>query len=191
MQSTVPATGILDFFRNGFEHTAWRLETRREYDADQRTGEYQQFLQGVAPDNDEDSPWYSNTRTQTGQGKRIEGVRLVDEPATANQRYLIATTPGNLTAGEDIRYLYRSAGAAITRICPRAVLADQLDRLMSVNGLSTVELGIIPLTAEGRIGIGDDFWTTTTASSSPRRGTRRCGWTRPTTSPCTRRCGTG
>ncbi|MGA4998624.1 DUF6879 family protein [Streptomyces arboris] len=113
MQSTVPATEILDFFRNGFEHTAWRLETRREYDADQRTEEYQQFLQGVAPDNDEDSPWYSNTRTQTGQGKRIERVRLVDEPATDNQRYLLATTPGNLAAGEDIRYLYRSAAAAI------------------------------------------------------------------------------
>jgi transcriptional regulator with XRE-family HTH domain len=44
------------------------------------------------------------------------------------------------------------------RICTPAVLADQLDRLMSVNGLSTVELGIVPLTAEVRIASGDDFW---------------------------------
>ncbi|MEV6790916.1 helix-turn-helix transcriptional regulator [Streptomyces sp. NPDC051320] len=44
------------------------------------------------------------------------------------------------------------------RICPPMVLADQLDRLMSVNGLSTVELGIIPLTAEVKIAAGDDFW---------------------------------
>ncbi|MGW1814053.1 DUF6879 family protein [Streptomyces sp. NPDC002125] len=113
MPSIVPAAQILDFFRDGFEHTAWRLETRREYAADQRTEEYQQFLQGVAPRNDEDSPWYSNARAQTAQGKRIERVRLVDEPATDNQRYLLATTPGNLAAGEDIRYLHRSAATAL------------------------------------------------------------------------------
>ncbi|MGG8409658.1 Scr1 family TA system antitoxin-like transcriptional regulator, partial [Streptomyces sp. 12297] len=45
-----------------------------------------------------------------------------------------------------------------TRICSPMVLADQLDRLMSVNGLSTVELGVIPLTADVRIAAGDDFW---------------------------------
>jgi hypothetical protein len=45
-----------------------------------------------------------------------------------------------------------------TRICSPAVLADQLDRLMSVNGLSTVELGIIPLAADVRVAAGDDFW---------------------------------
>lgn len=57
------------------------------------------------------------------------------------------------------RYRVLVAEAALhTRICSRAVLADQLDRLMSVNGLSTVELGIIPLIADVRIGIGDDFW---------------------------------
>ncbi|MFD8970560.1 helix-turn-helix domain-containing protein [Streptomyces sp. NPDC059568] len=48
--------------------------------------------------------------------------------------------------------------ALYVRICSPSVLADQLDRLMSVNGLSTVELGIIPLTAEVRIAAGDDFW---------------------------------
>lgn len=44
------------------------------------------------------------------------------------------------------------------RICSPMVLADQLDRLMSVNGLSTVELGIVPLGANVRIAAGDDFW---------------------------------
>ncbi|MFD8407161.1 DUF6879 family protein [Streptomyces anulatus] len=113
MQNVVPAARILEYFRDGFEHTAWRLETRREYAADQRTEEYQRFLQGIAPRNDEDSPWYSNARAQTAVGKRIERVRLVDEPATDNQRYLLATTPGNLAAGEDIRYLHRSAATAL------------------------------------------------------------------------------
>ncbi|MEV6437220.1 DUF6879 family protein [Streptomyces anulatus] len=113
MPDAVPAARILEFFRNGFEHTAWRLETRREYAADQGTEEYQQFVQGVAPPRDENGPWFVNARAQTAQGKRIERVRLVDEPPTDNQRYLLATTPSNLAAGEDIRYLYRSEAEAL------------------------------------------------------------------------------
>ncbi|MFF0746585.1 DUF6879 family protein [Streptomyces sp. NPDC004111] len=107
MPDAVPARQILDYFRDGFAHTAWRLETRREYAADQNTDEYRRFLDGVQPPPDTDGPWFANARAQTGQGKRIERVRLVDEPPTDNQRYLLATTPDNLAAGEDIRYLTR------------------------------------------------------------------------------------
>ncbi|MFH9610405.1 DUF6879 family protein [Streptomyces sp. NPDC017448] len=120
MQHVVPAARILDFFRDGFEHTAWRLETRREYAADQGTEEYQQFLRGVMPPHDDGGPWFTNARAQTADGRRIERVRLVDEPPTDNQRYLLATTPANLAAGEDIRYLFRSAAAALN-------LADEGD----------------------------------------------------------------
>ncbi|MGX1887038.1 DUF6879 family protein [Streptomyces sp. NPDC055287] len=104
----MPAAGILDFFRNGFEHTAWRLETRRAYAADQGSDEYRRFLTGIDPPPDTAGPWFVNAREQTRKGKRIERVRLVDEPATDNQRYLLATTPDNLTVGEDIRYMHRS-----------------------------------------------------------------------------------
>jgi hypothetical protein len=103
----VPASGILDLFRDGFAHTAWRLEAQRGYAADQSTEEYRQFLRGVPPARDDGSPWFANARTQTAAGKRIERVRLVDEPPTDNQRYLLATTPDNLAAGEDIRFLLR------------------------------------------------------------------------------------
>lgn len=109
----VPARGILEFFRTGFEHTAWRLETREAYAADQETEEYQRFLEGIAPPPDDGGPWFVNAREQTAAGKRIERVRLVDEPATDNQRYLLATTPDNLAAGEDIRYMLRSRAAAL------------------------------------------------------------------------------
>ncbi|MER6598995.1 DUF6879 family protein [Streptomyces parvus] len=109
----VPAAQILTFFRDGFEHTAWRLETRREYAADQASEEYKEFLQGVTPPLDDDSPWFTNARAQTADGRRIERVRLVDEPPTDNQRYLLATTPSNIAAGEDIRYMHRSKAAAL------------------------------------------------------------------------------
>jgi hypothetical protein len=108
LQDVVPAHQILDFFREGFEHTAWRLETRREYAADEATEEYQQFLKGIDPPRDEGGPWFVNARAQTAAGKRIERVRLVDEPPSDGQRYLLATTPDNLAAGEDIRYLRRT-----------------------------------------------------------------------------------
>lgn len=104
----VPAHRILDFFRDGFEHTAWRLETRRAYAADEGTEEYRQFLAGANPPHDTDGPWFVNVRAQTVAGKRIERVRLVDDPATDGQRYLLATTLDNLAAGEDIRLMLRS-----------------------------------------------------------------------------------
>lgn len=64
---------------------------------------------------------------------------------------------GLYVPGKRYRVLMGEAALHV-RICPPAVLADQLDRLMSVNGLTTVELGIIPLTADVRVAAGDDFW---------------------------------
>lgn len=49
-------------------------------------------------------------------------------------------------------------GALHALICPPSVLAAQLDRLMSVIGLDTVELGIVPFTAPLKIQPGNGFW---------------------------------
>ncbi|MFG2404939.1 Scr1 family TA system antitoxin-like transcriptional regulator [Streptomyces brevispora] len=43
-------------------------------------------------------------------------------------------------------------------ICPPSVLAAQLDRLMGVVGMDTVELGIIPFTASVKIVPANGFW---------------------------------
>ncbi|MER5742932.1 helix-turn-helix transcriptional regulator [Streptomyces sp. NPDC002225] len=43
-------------------------------------------------------------------------------------------------------------------ICPPSVLAAQLDRLVGVIGLDTVELGIVPLSAQLRIPPATAFW---------------------------------
>jgi hypothetical protein len=40
-------------------------------------------------------------------------VRLVDDPPTEGQRFLLATGLGNVAAGEDIRNLYRTDAARI------------------------------------------------------------------------------
>ncbi|MFF7977456.1 Scr1 family TA system antitoxin-like transcriptional regulator [Streptomyces sp. NPDC007905] len=49
-------------------------------------------------------------------------------------------------------------GAMHALVCPPSVLAAQLDRLASVVGLDTLELGVIPFTASLRIYPGNGFW---------------------------------
>ncbi|MGP2439146.1 DUF6879 family protein [Streptomyces sp. JW3] len=95
-----------------FEHTAWRLETRQRYASDEFTERWSQFIKAGRLDEDwvEGSvvTWFAETvRAQTAKGKRIERVRLVDEPATLGQRYLFESAKWNIAQGEDIRHLKR------------------------------------------------------------------------------------
>jgi hypothetical protein len=103
----IPGDQITEFFEHGFQHTAWRLETRGAYAADQRSQTYRRWLQGQPLDIDPAGSWYAVMRRITAEGKRVERVRLVDLPPTENQRYSLASVPANLDAGEDIRYLWR------------------------------------------------------------------------------------
>ncbi|MEU3191101.1 DUF6879 family protein [Streptomyces sp. NPDC006992] len=91
-----------------FEHTAWRLETRRGYASDREGERFKAFMRGVPPGVEPGHPWNANVRMQTAGGKRFSRVRVVDEPPTDGQRFLMATALGNVEAGEDIRVLPRS-----------------------------------------------------------------------------------
>ncbi|MER7752984.1 DUF6879 family protein [Kitasatospora sp. NPDC097643] len=91
-----------------FEHTAFRLETRRGYATDRHGARYQAFLAGEHPAYEPDSPWNAAVRAAVAQGKRYERVRLVDDPPTDGQRFLLASGLGNVQAGEDIRNLTRA-----------------------------------------------------------------------------------
>lgn len=104
----VPQSKINEFINDGFEHTAWRFETRRGYASDQATPSYREFLRTGDTAGETGHPWFGNVRRMTGNGKRFERVRLVDNPPTENQRYLLACARTNVAAGEDIRYLWRS-----------------------------------------------------------------------------------
>ncbi|UGY91149.1 DUF6879 family protein [Streptomyces gobiensis] len=94
------------YFRQ-FEHTAWRLETRRGYASDRASEKYARFLRGEVL-GIEGSDWCTNVRTQTEKGKRFERVRLVDDPPTEGQRFLLASAASNNAAGEDIRNMRRA-----------------------------------------------------------------------------------
>ncbi|MFF5668913.1 DUF6879 family protein [Streptomyces hygroscopicus] len=91
-----------------FEHTAWRLETRRRFASDESAPGYQEFVEtGEAP-LELYHPFFATVREQTQQGKRIERVRIVDNPPTIGQRYLLYSAKRNCAVGEDIRNLWRA-----------------------------------------------------------------------------------
>ncbi|TVL87912.1 DUF6879 family protein [Streptomyces sp. SAJ15] len=107
-----PFSSISHLFRE-FRHTAWRLETRRGYASDRNGPKWQRFLDGDDIAHDPDNAWRENVRFQSAQGKRFERVRLVDDPLTEGQRFLLASAPGNIGAGEDIRNLPRAEAERI------------------------------------------------------------------------------
>lgn len=103
----LPFAEISHLFRE-FRHTAWRLETRHGYASDRKSPNWTRFQEGASFGFNPESPWHANVRSQTERGKRFERVRLVDEPMTEGQQFLLATGLGNVAAGEDIRNLTRA-----------------------------------------------------------------------------------
>ncbi|MFF3337999.1 DUF6879 family protein [Streptomyces flavidovirens] len=91
-----------------FERTAWRLETRRGYASDRQGERFKAFMRGVEPQPEPEHPWNVNVRERTAQGAQFSRVRIIDDPPTDGQRFLMATAAGNVAAGEDIRVLPRA-----------------------------------------------------------------------------------
>lgn len=106
----VPEIVDRDTFRHlfqTFKHTAWRLETRRGYASDRQDPDYQAFLATGTSPCAPDEPWFINIRAQTKAGKRVERVRVAENPPTTEQMFLLDYARHNAAAGEDIRYLWR------------------------------------------------------------------------------------
>jgi len=99
-----------------FEHTAWRLETRRGYASDREDPTYRELVETGSITLDYDDDWSRNIRRQVLAGKTVGRVRIIDEPPTEGQLFLLADSPRNTAAGEDIRCLLRSE--AETRLLP-------------------------------------------------------------------------
>ncbi|MEU8759386.1 DUF6879 family protein [Streptomyces sp. NPDC048659] len=103
----VPFADIRELFAE-FKHTAWRLETRRSYATDRNSAKWARWKAGADIAAEPVDAWRENVRKQITAGKRFERVRLVDEPLTEGQAFLLASGLGNVAAGEDIRNLTRA-----------------------------------------------------------------------------------
>lgn len=110
MADLVSGDDFTDLFRR-FEQTAFRLEVRRSYGIVEEDEPYQRFLAGEEPGLDWFQPWLTLMRHVTSAGRRVERVRLVDDPPSDYLRFELWGTPHNLDAGEDIRYLTHETAA--------------------------------------------------------------------------------
>ncbi|MFE7409764.1 DUF6879 family protein [Streptomyces laurentii] len=90
----------------GFEHTAFRLETLATYDVEEEREEMARFFAGgdMGPEWD-DNPW---VRSMTDLGKRVSRVHVLSSPLTDYLRYELAAYPGNIKAGESIGIIDRA-----------------------------------------------------------------------------------
>lgn len=109
MPQILPFGDIVHLFRE-FEHTAWRLEVRRSYAADLTSEKFHQFLRTGSVPAEPGNAWLLNTQEQLALGKRFERVRVVDDPMTDNQRFLLASA---VERPEDIRILSRAKAEAL------------------------------------------------------------------------------
>ncbi|WP_374192562.1 DUF6879 family protein [Streptomyces sp. MBT98] len=66
----VPFEEITHLFAE-FEHTAFRLETRRGYATDRAGERFQAFPRGFDPRPEPEHPWNVNVRVKAGQGARF------------------------------------------------------------------------------------------------------------------------
>jgi hypothetical protein len=97
-----------ELFR-GIQRSARRLENRGRYDVSYETPEREAFLAGERPPERpiRHSEWDRNVRDKTTAGARFERVRIMDEPLTPYNRFMIWSNAQNSRNGEDIRYLTR------------------------------------------------------------------------------------
>jgi len=103
-----------ELFR-GFSRSARRLESRSHTHIDAEQPRFRAFLAGELPATCEwePTPWTDMVGRQTGAGRTFQRVRVMSQPLSEYNRYLLYRTPYNLGAGEDIRYLERDRANAM------------------------------------------------------------------------------
>ncbi|GGV72205.1 hypothetical protein GCM10010277_84850 [Streptomyces longisporoflavus] len=90
-----------------FAHSAWHLETRRGYASDRNDPGFAEFRRTGRAPMDLDSHWCTNILRQTTGGKYVGRVRVVDDPPTEGQLFLMDYSRCNAATGEDVRSIWR------------------------------------------------------------------------------------
>lgn len=107
-----------EFFQalSGIEHTAFRLELQLAYLEPSETEVLEAYRNGD-PDRhltDEGfEAWWALLRTHTAAGRRVERVRVQEEPPTWYQEWERWVGKWNTTAGEHTRYMTRAVAEKV------------------------------------------------------------------------------
>lgn len=105
-----------------FERSAWRFEQQTSYWLGYERDQFEKFLTGT-PESPADNPdlrsWFDRVRSWVAQGRTIGRVRILEDPPTDYQRWMLWMDRWNRNAGETIQYLTRRA-AEQASVIPQA-----------------------------------------------------------------------
>jgi hypothetical protein len=96
--------------------SAFRLETRATYALSYERADFERFLAGSPvppPEAGWWRPWLEQISKLASEGKRISRVRVLAEPPSDYQRWMLWGNPWHAKAGEQICYLPRSRAERI------------------------------------------------------------------------------
>jgi hypothetical protein len=99
-----------------FRTSAFRLEAQPGYVLDYERPVFEGWLAGMAvppPEVDWWAPWLHRVAGWTAEGKTIGRVRVLAEPPTTYQRWLMWAAPWHAEVGEKLRYMPRGRAEQI------------------------------------------------------------------------------
>lgn len=105
-----------------FKRSAWRFEQQPAYFIGYEHKQFDDFLAGhpkPPTENPDLGDWMKQVARQAAEGKTVGRVRILDEPPTDYQRWMLWMDRWNREAGETIQYLSRS-GARRSGLLPAA-----------------------------------------------------------------------
>jgi hypothetical protein len=98
------------------ERSRFRLEVQPAYTIGEEQPEFERFLAG-RPRSPSEIAWWKDYLDQaaalTRRGVSVSRIRVVDQPPTGYQRWLIWADPWYAAAGETVRYLTRAMALRI------------------------------------------------------------------------------
>jgi hypothetical protein len=103
---SIPYAEFNDLFTS-FQREALHLEMRDAYGTEVELPHLRKWLTGEPDDTDWLQPWFDTVRAGTEAGKRFRRARIVSEPLSDYQRWVIKDTHLYVEAGEDIRWAPR------------------------------------------------------------------------------------
>jgi hypothetical protein len=96
-----------DALFSSFEHTAIHLEMRDAYGTAVELPHLAKWQAGEPDDLEWLQPWFDLVRAGTAAGKSFRRARIVSEPVSDYQRWVLGDTHLYVDAGEDIRWVPR------------------------------------------------------------------------------------
>lgn len=99
---------LLELF-DGAQRSAFHLEVRDSYAEPAESEPLRRFLAGEPepPDGYDKSDWIELIEALTNRGVAMSRIRVVSQPLSGYQQWLLSVAGSSVSAGEDIRYVPR------------------------------------------------------------------------------------